>query len=99
MRLPQVLNAMALLSGLLALVLNFELSSSPFNRFYAVRRQARHPVVLERRNCRTQLPPAFRSAHRPLAYTLGTVGQTNSLSPLPDVVHELVVGNPRTMYA
>ena len=43
MRLPQVLNAMALLSGLLALVLNFELSSSPFNRFCVVRRQSKTP--------------------------------------------------------
>ncbi|KAN0129067.1 hypothetical protein V8E53_013063 [Lactarius tabidus] len=53
MRLPQVLNAMALL----ALVLNFELSSSPFNRFCL----------------------------------------TNSLSPLPVLVHKLVVGNPRAI--
>ena len=43
MRLPQVLNAMALLSGLLALVLNFELSPSPFNRFYVVRRKSKTP--------------------------------------------------------
>ena len=95
MRLPQVLNATALLSGLLALVLDFELSS-PFNRFCFARRQADHPVILERRKSRTQTP-AFRSS--PLSKNSGNSSQTISLSPLPDVVRKLVLGNPRTMYA